>query len=52
MLVVYKPTSEMSSDFHTKGLQGHLFWKHRDTLMGNNPKGKMFYEEYKKNNKK
>ena len=50
--VVYKPTSEMSSDFHTKGLQGHLFLKHRDTLMGKDPKGKMFYGEYKKIKKK
>ena len=50
--VVYKLTSEMSSDFHTKGLQGHLFLKHRNTLMGEDPKGKMFYEEYRKNKKK
>ena len=28
--MVYKTTSEMSRDFHTKGLQGHLFLKHRN----------------------
>ena len=50
--VVYKPTSEMSSDFHTKGLQGHLFMKHRNTLMGEDPRDRTFYEEYKINKKK
>ena len=50
--VVYKPTAEMSSDFHTKGLQGHLFLKHRNTLMGEDPRGRTFYEEYKRNKKK
>ena len=52
ILIVYKPTSEMSSDFHTKGLQGRLFLKHRDTLMGSDPNGNIVYEEYKKNKKK
>ena len=42
----------MSSDFHTKGLQGRLFMKHRDTLMGNDPKGGMFYHRYKLNKDK
>ena len=51
MSVVYRPTIEMSSDFHTKGLQGHLFLKHRNTLMGEDPKGKTFYEKYKSSKK-
>ena len=51
MSVIYRPTIEMSSDFHTKGLQGHLFLKHRNTLMGEDPKGKMFYEKYKSSKK-
>ena len=50
--VMYKPTSEMSSDFHIKVLQGNLFLKHRNTLLDKDPKGKMFYEEYKRNKKK
>ena len=50
--LVYKPTSETSSDFHTKGLQEYLFLKQRNTLMGEAPKGKMFYEKYKKNKTK
>jgi len=50
--VVYRPTTEMSSDFHTKGLQGKLFMKHRDTLMGKDPKGGMFYQCYKSNKDK
>ena len=50
--VVYKPTREMSSDFHTKRLQEHIFLKLRNTLTGEHPKGKMFYEEYKMSKKK
>ena len=42
-------TSEMSSDFHTKELQGHQLLNHRNTLMGDDPKSKIFYEKYKKN---
>ena len=32
--VIYKPTHDMVSDYLTKPLQGSLFAKHRDTLLG------------------
>ena len=47
--VVHKPTEEMWSDFHTKGLTGKLFYKHRETLMGlNHHDGLQLYQNYKK----
>ena len=32
--VIYKPTHDMVSDYLTKPLQGSLFAKHRDALLG------------------
>ena len=32
--VIYKPMHDMVSDYLTKPLQGSLFAKHRDTLLG------------------
>ena len=47
--VVYKPTEYMTSDYLTKALQGKLFIKHRDTLMGLNGIADQyqFYRKYK-----
>ena len=46
--VVHKPTEEMWSDFHTKGLVGRLFLKHRETLMGlKHHDGAKLYAEFK-----
>ena len=46
--VVHKPTEEMWSDFHTKGLTGKLFLKHRETLMGlAHHDGLKLYQKYK-----
>ena len=50
--VVYRPTADMSSDFHTKRLQGSLFMKHRDTLMGKDAKGGIFYQQFRLNKNK
>ena len=38
----------MRSFFHTNGLQGFLFLKHLNNLIGEDPKGKIFYEKYKR----
>ena len=47
--VVYKPTEYMTSDYLTKALQGKLFTKHCDTLMGLNGVADQyqFYQKYK-----
>ena len=47
--VVYKPTEYMTSDYLTKALQGKLFTKHRDTLMGLSGivDQYQFYQKYK-----
>ena len=46
--VVHKPTEEMWSDFHTKGLTGKLFLKYRETLMGlAHHDGLKLYQKYK-----
>ena len=51
--VVHRPTEEMWSDFHTKGLTGKLFLKHRDTLMGLEPAdGPSLYCKYRANRNK
>ena len=48
--IVYKPTKTMWSDYHTKGLTGELFLKHRETLMGLQPEYEIsLYEKYKNN---
>lgn len=46
--VVHKPTEEIWSDFHTKGLVRQLFLKHRETLMGlKHHDGSKLYAEFK-----
>ena len=47
--VIYKPTAEMWSDFHTKNLTGAPFIKHRETLMGFDPETEYLF--YNKNRK-
>ena len=37
IVVVYKPTKEMTSDYLSKSLQGSIFKTHRSTLMGLTP---------------
>jgi hypothetical protein len=37
VLVVWCPTGDMSGDYATKPLQGALFWKFRDQIMGVTP---------------
>ena len=37
IVVVYKPTKEMTSDYHSKPIQGSLFRTHRSALMGLTP---------------
>ena len=47
--VTYKPIADMWSNFHTKGLKGAPFIKHRETLMGFDPKTEyLFYNKYQK----
>jgi hypothetical protein len=43
--VKYCPTKEMIADFFTKPLQGALFYKFRDVILGVDPKD---FDEYKK----
>ena len=51
--VVHKPTEDMWSDFHTKGLTGRLFLKHRETLMGlKHHDGSKLYAEFKASQEK
>ena len=46
--VLYKPTSDIKSDYLTKALQGKAFQAHRKTLMGLDGIDKhMFYKKYK-----
>ena len=46
--IIYKPTGDMESDYHTKALQGKSFHTHRKTLMGLEGINKhMFYKKYK-----
>ena len=53
IVIVHKPTESMWSDFHTKGLVGRLFIKHRETLMGlhKQHKGLQLYRKYKEQQK-
>ena len=48
--VLYCPTGEMTEDFYTKPLQGALFFKHRNCMLGVNPsdiqKYKKAYDDY------
>jgi hypothetical protein len=44
--VKYCPTEEMIADFYTKPLQGALFYKFRNAVLGINPDN---FEEYKRN---
>ena len=48
--VLYCPTGEMTADFYTKPLQGALFFKHRNCMLGINPsdmqKYKKAYDDY------
>jgi hypothetical protein len=37
LLVVWCPTGDMIGDYATKPLQGALFWKFRDQIMGVTP---------------
>ena len=47
--VVHKATELMWSNYHTKGLTGKLFLKHRETLMGlKDHHGMKLYHAYKK----
>ena len=47
--VVYRPTAGMCSNYHTKGLTGAPFIKHRETLMGIEPQTELtLYKKYKK----
>ena len=51
--VVYKPTEDMTSDYLTKALQGKLFIKHRETLMGLDGIDEyQFYRKYKESQQK
>ena len=43
--VIYCPTEEMVEDFYTKPLQGMLFIKHRNTILGINDGNFSRYEQ-------
>ena len=43
--VLYCPTTEMVADFYTKPLQGYLFIKHRNTILGINEEDYVLYEK-------
>ena len=46
--IIYKPTHDMVSDYLTKPLQGKLFAKHRDALLGlEHGDYTLFYIKYK-----
>ena len=48
--ILYCPTGDMTADFYTKPLQGSLFYKHRNAMLGiepeDIPKCIKSYEQY------